>query len=135
MVPGVRYHVKNHPITGWTYEETKLANVRLTVNLLARVLIAKIENEALLVKILRGTPVVQDDPAWTCRSWVADALARMKAAGNRAVGTARLDWPTINAFARRYVAEKKAAGRYAGDVDMTLPRPTWDLLEEREIVT
>ncbi len=96
-------------------------------------LVAKIENEALLVKILRGTPVVQDDPAWTCRSWLADALTRMQAAGNKAVGTARLDWPTINAFARRYVAEKKAAGRYAEGADMALPRPTWDLLEEREI--
>ncbi len=97
-------------------------------------LIAKIENEALLVKILRETPVVQDDPAWTCRSWVADALARMQAARNKAVGTARLDWPTINALGRWYVAEKKAAGRYDRGADMALPRPTWDLLEEREIV-
>ncbi len=134
VVPGVRYHAKNHPITGWILEEAELSNVRNTINLLARVLIAKIENEALLVKILRETPVVRDDPEWTCRSWIVDALSRIQAAGNKAVGTARLDWPTIEEFARRYVAEKKAAGRYAGDGDMTLPRPTWNLLEEREIV-
>jgi hypothetical protein len=68
-----------------------LLNVQSTVNLLARILIAKIENEERLVEILRSVPVVQDDPNWRCRTWLANALAAIKTDG-KAVGTAQLDW-------------------------------------------
>ncbi|GAB1311873.1 hypothetical protein MFIFM68171_02083 [Madurella fahalii] len=30
QVPGMRYHVKNHPIQGWVYEEVPLANAQST---------------------------------------------------------------------------------------------------------
>jgi hypothetical protein len=33
------------------------------------------------------------------------------------------------------VAGKRASGRYEAGVDLRLPKPTWDLLEEREIVS
>lgn len=39
------YHVKNTAVGGWRYEAVALANVRSTVNLLARILIAKVEDE------------------------------------------------------------------------------------------
>jgi hypothetical protein len=98
-VPGTRYHVKNHPISGWVYEEVPLTNVRSTVNLLVRVLIAKIKDEDRLVEILRGTPVMQDDPDWRCRTWLADALQRIQQDG-KAMGTAKLDWARIETVAR-----------------------------------
>jgi len=45
-----------------------------------------------------------------------------------------LAWDKIEALARDYVAKKTAAGRYKGVSDMTLPRPTWNLLEGKEDV-
>lgn len=56
------------------------------------------------------------------------------AKGDKAVGTAQLDWDQIEALARNYVAKKTAAGRYASATDLGEPKPTWDILEEREIV-
>lgn len=132
-VPGMRYHVKNHPIHGWVYEEVALTNVRSTTTLLARVLIAKVEDEKRLVEIFRNTPVVQDNPNWRCRTWVAHALSRIMKDGN-AVGTAQLDWGKIEALAREYVAEKTAAGRYLEVTTITQPKPTWDMLERKEVV-
>jgi len=119
----------------WIYEEVPLPNVRSTVNLLARVLVAKIKNEDRLVAILRGTPVVQDDPSWNCRTWLADALRRIREDGKKAVGTSLLYWDRIEQVARVYVAEKTAGGRYDQGMDMTLPKPTWDLLEGKELVS
>ena len=51
-MPGARYHVKNAPLGGWVYEEIPLENVRATNSLLARILIAKIEDEERLIDIL-----------------------------------------------------------------------------------
>jgi len=133
IVPGTRYHVKNRPMEGWCYEEVSLVNVQSTNSLLARITIAKVEDEAQLVKILRSTPVVQNDPNWRCRSWVVDVLDRLAADG-KAVGTAQLDWSRVEALAREYVAQKTAAGRYNTAEDMLLPKPTWDMLESKEMV-
>lgn len=105
-----------------------------TNNLLARILIAKIQDEAQLAEIFRTTPVVQNDPNWRCRTWVADALSRMAKDG-KAVGTAKLGWGEIEALARDYVGKKTAAGRYTNATDMGSPKPTWDMLEGREVVS
>ena len=110
-----------------------LANVRSTVNLLVRVLIAKVEDERRLVEIFRNIPVVQNDPEWRCRTWLANALDAIKADG-KAVGTSELDWSKIEKVAREYVATKVASGRYERGVDLKLPKPTWDMLAEKEIV-
>lgn len=132
-VPGMRYHVKNHPVQGWVYEENSLEDVQTTNNLLARIVVAKVEDERRVVEIFRMTPVVQNDPNWRCRTWVADALSRMAKDG-KAVGTAQLVWSEIELLARKYVAKKAAAGRYVTAKDMTSPRPTWDMLDGREVV-
>lgn len=132
-VPGTRYHVKNRALVGWAYEEVPLANVQSTVSLLARIVVAKIENEARLIEILRSTPVIQNDSNWRCRSWVADVLNRLGADG-KVVGTAQLDWHKIEALAREYVGQKTAADRYDSVDDILLPKPTWDMLEGKETV-
>lgn len=129
----MRYHVTNDPIQGWTYSEVSLANVQSTNNLLARILIAKVEDENRLIDIFRSTAVVQGDPNWRCRTWVADVLSRIAKDGT-AVGTAELGWNRIEAVARDYVAKKTAAGRYLNAADMVLPKPTWDMLEGKETV-
>ncbi|KAL2192441.1 hypothetical protein P885DRAFT_47641, partial [Corynascus similis CBS 632.67] len=134
-VPGTRYHVKNHPVSGWVYEEAPLGNVQSTGNLLARVLIAKVVDEARLAGILRGVPVVQADPSWRCRTWLASALAAIRADGpGRAVGTAELDWNRIERVAREYVARKTGSGRYTIEQDAQQPKPTWDMLQRKETI-
>ncbi|KAL9567436.1 hypothetical protein ACKAV7_008386 [Fusarium commune] len=96
-VSGMRYHVKNHPIRSWIYEEIPLSNVRSTNNLLARIVIAKIEDEDRLVEIIRNTPVVQNDPNWRCRTWVAQALSRIAQDG-MATGTAEQGCAPLNSI-------------------------------------
>lgn len=116
---------------GWKYEEVELDNVRNTNSLLARVLIAKVEDLQRLITILRSVPVVQDDPNWRCRTWIATALSVLKRDG-RAVGTSQLNCETIEATARQYVAQNAPAGRYQRVEDLLKPKPTWDMLENKE---
>lgn len=42
----------------------------------------------------------------------------------KCVGTAELDWQKIEAFARRYVRDKTASGRYQSVADISKPKPT-----------
>ncbi|KAL4810738.1 hypothetical protein BDV18DRAFT_155350 [Aspergillus unguis] len=133
-VPGMRYHVKNTPTKGWEYQEVELPDVRTTTTLLARLLIAKIEDEERLVRIIRSIPVLQNDPNWRCRTWLANALEAIARDG-KAVGTSLLDWTKIEPTARRYVADKNSAGRYQSAEKLAGPRPTWDMILDKEIVS
>lgn len=125
--------MKNHPITGWTYEEKIVNDVRSTNTLLARIVIAKVQNERRLIELLRNLSVVNGDPDWRCRTWVGQALAGIAKDGE-CVGSSQLDWETIEAVSRQYVAQKTAAGRYTKAEDMLKPKPTYDLLEGKETV-
>ena len=71
-------------------------DVRSAVNLLARILIAKVEDTDRLISILDHLPIIQDDPKWRCRSWIASALEAVAKDG-KAVGTSELDWTKIEA--------------------------------------
>ncbi|KHO00644.1 uncharacterized protein MAM_01422 [Metarhizium album ARSEF 1941] len=134
QTPGLRCHVKNHPVAGWVYEEVELPNLKSTNNLLARLVVAKVEDEKHLLKTLRETAVIQDDFNFRCRTWMADALYRISKAEPRVVGTSELDWSRIEQNARRYVENKVAAGRYLEAERMLEPKPTWDMMEQREII-
>lgn len=122
----MRYHVKNHPLHSWVFEECQVTNVKSTINLLARILIAKVEDEERLTAIFRNTPVVKDDPNWRCRTWVQAVLASIKRDG-KAVGTCNLSWAEIEPLGREYVAKKAERGRYgvSQSGNMNLPKPTW----------
>jgi len=115
------------------YESVNLNDVRSTNTLLARFVIAKVDNEQRLIQLLQNLPVVNGDPTWRCRTWIAQALVEIAKDG-QCVGSSQLDWKTIEAFARQYVADKTAAGRYANAQDLLLPKPTYDLLEGKETV-
>lgn len=125
--------MKNHPLTGWTYEENSVRDVRLTNNLLARIVIAKVENEQRLLELLRNVPVVNGDPNWRCRTWVAQALTEI-AKDEKCVGSSQLNWETIEAFSRQYVGQKTASGRYTKLEDVLKPKPTYDLINGKESV-
>nr|POE49203.1 hypothetical protein CFP56_32353 [Quercus suber] len=129
----MRYHVRNTPGGGWQYEETPLRSVQSTMNLLARITIAKIDNEDRLIRILRNLPVIQNDPDWRCRTWVASALDAMARDG-KAVGTSELDWKNIETFAREYVSRKHAGGRYGSGIDMLAAKPTYDMMTHQETI-
>lgn len=131
-VPGRRYHVKNDPNSHWEYEEMEVPDVQNATNLLARVLIAKVKDHDRLEAIFRGVPVVQNERAWRCHTWIEDALRGIADDGG-AVGTAVLDWQTIEATGREYVAGKISEGRYRSGADVAT-KPTWDMLENRELV-
>jgi len=98
-----------------------------------RILIAKIEDEQRLVALLRGVPTIQGDSNWRCRTWIASALDKIAKDGG-CVGTAELDWQKIEPFARQYVRDKTASGRYLTAADLMRPKPTWDMLENKETV-
>ncbi|KAF2765593.1 hypothetical protein EJ03DRAFT_345601 [Teratosphaeria nubilosa] len=119
---------------GWKYEEVGLKNVRSTITLLTRILIAKVEYERRLVEIMRSQPVIQDDPNWRCRTWIASVLKELARDG-KAVGTSQLDWETVEATARQCVASKTADGRYQRYEDLLKRKPTWDMLEIKETMT
>ncbi|KAF2846103.1 hypothetical protein T440DRAFT_542719 [Plenodomus tracheiphilus IPT5] len=98
-------------------------NVRTTNSLLARILIAKIEDEQRLIALLRGLPVVKNDSNCRCRTWIANVLAEIAKDG-KCVGTAELGWAKIEAFARQYVRDKTASGLYQSMADLMKPKPT-----------
>jgi hypothetical protein len=110
-----------------------LQNVQNTNTLLVRVMIGKVEDLARLITILRSIPVIQNDPGWRCRTWCANALAAIAADG-KAVGTSVLDWLRVEQAARWYAGQKTAEGRFATLALLLRPKPTWDLLENKEIM-
>jgi hypothetical protein len=110
-----------------------VANIQVTVQLLARILIGKVEDLDRLDTILESVPVIQGDPNWRCKSWIVSAVEAIAKDG-KAVGTSILDWAKIEELGRRYVTEKTAAGRYNERSLLEGPRPTWGMLENKETV-
>ncbi|KAL1877372.1 hypothetical protein VTK73DRAFT_8667 [Phialemonium thermophilum] len=130
-VPGMQLRIRKVAQL-WVLEELVVDDVRNTGSLAVRVLIAKIRDKSRLVQLIKDVHRVQDDDTWNTRSWIADVLNAMATTGG-VVGRSVLNWPLVDARARQYVADKIAAGRYAGPQDPTAPRPTWDLIDDKEI--
>ncbi|KIL66751.1 hypothetical protein M378DRAFT_23125 [Amanita muscaria Koide BX008] len=83
--PGVAVTAGQKP--GWRYE-SKPANVLKSHTITARVLVAKlpgsesVEAQAQRIdSIIRSVPLVQNNDSWTCRTWVKQALEKLKASG------------------------------------------------------
>lgn len=53
----------------------------------------------------------------------------------KAVGSAQLDWQTVETVSRYYVGKKAAEGRYQNAAELAKPRPTFDLLNNEEIAS
>ncbi|KAF2253519.1 hypothetical protein BU26DRAFT_224458 [Trematosphaeria pertusa] len=81
--------------------------------LLARVMIGKVANGAQMAATIAAVPIVQDDPAWTCRIWVRDAIAALEADG-KSLGTRVTGWQRIGQTSNTYVAQKRQQRRYDG---------------------
>jgi len=81
--PGVPIGPNGKP--GWRYEDKKVNPLR-SGNLVARILVAKLPTTKLLVEqaqdidaIVQGVQIIQNDENWTCRVWVEEALAALRA--------------------------------------------------------
>ncbi|KAF2473575.1 uncharacterized protein BDR25DRAFT_311806 [Lindgomyces ingoldianus] len=102
--------------------------------LLARVRIGKAVDGAQLAETLAEVPLVQDNPAWTCRIWVRDAIAALEA-DRKSLGTRVTDWQRIEQTSNIYIAQKRQQRRYDGSGTWRASTvPTYDLLEEKEVI-
>lgn len=61
---------------GGKYEELEIP-ISPTRMILVHVMVAKVIKWERMLQILRAVPTVQNDPNWTCRIWVRDALANL----------------------------------------------------------
>ncbi|KAI4236383.1 MAG: hypothetical protein LQ352_008014, partial [Teloschistes flavicans] len=130
----VRFHATNRGRADWIFEEKNVDELGSAL-LLAKAVVAKVINIGRLKSVLRGIPVVQDDPLFNCSVWVHQALYTVQADG-KAVGMSQLDWPTVRDAANSYVQGKKRVHRYDGRAPLgqtDLPESaTFDLLEGRK---
>jgi len=117
----------------WVYEEIS-CTLEATNMLLVRVLIGKVEQRDRLESLMGSVPVVQDNAAWNCVSWVKEALRKLQADG-RAIGTSQLDWKAVRDAAINYVERKKEQHRFDGNGNFNLKKAaTFDLLAGVEVV-
>lgn len=133
-VSGMQYRIIDDHNGTWTFQEKKVANVKWDRFLRVRITIAKIEDEARLVEILRSVQVVQRDPRWSSLTWAAACVKAIEADG-KAVGTSVLDWDQIEHAAREYVRGKELAGYYHDPPNVYQARPTLDLMEGKETLS
>ncbi|KAK2609851.1 hypothetical protein N8I77_003328 [Diaporthe amygdali] len=142
VVRGQRHHVKNQMLGGWSYASNQVRDVRVTVQLLARVTIAKIEDESRLIEIIQNVPVDPGDwhgrdngsePEWGCRIWLLAALRSIRD-DPCVLGTnvfSDIDGPEgILETAKGFVEGKIASGRY--DSHAMEPKPLLDLMTGKE---
>lgn len=136
---GYRYHVRQRLDPArpgrliWAYESLEIPLAQTSM-LLGRIMIAKITDKAQIRSTLAAVRAIQDDPSWTCRIWVKDAITALEADG-KSLGTRITKWTTIEQNANNYIRQKRQQRRYDGSgswVSGTVP--TFDLLENREIV-
>jgi hypothetical protein len=133
---GTRYHaketLKSQGQSEWAFEERdcRLAPSNM---LLIRVMVAKIEDKARLVGILRSIPVRQGKQGWNCVSWVQEALQRLRA-DPKALGSSVTDWQTVRDGAMIYCQGKKDKHRFDGRGNFDMRKvATYDLMQRREL--
>ncbi|KAK4197067.1 hypothetical protein QBC40DRAFT_334422, partial [Triangularia verruculosa] len=133
---GKRYHAKEPRPGMWEYSEQNTGTAS-TLMILVRIRVAKIKSMARLEQVLRGVPIRAGQPGWNCVEWVREALSALARDG-KALGSSRIDWQTVRNKAMQYVQQKAAQHRFDGRArpGQFNPRvvPTFDLLEEREVI-
>ncbi|KUI67191.1 hypothetical protein VM1G_11455 [Cytospora mali] len=139
---GQRHHVKNQMVGGWTFVSNRLVDVRVTVQLLARIAIAKIENEERVIEAIQKVPVdpvewegqsCGREPRWTCRVWLLAALKMIKNDG-KTLGTNVLDdIEGVIEATKAFVAKQMANRRY--DSFAMEPKPVLDMMTGEERYT
>jgi len=109
-----------------------------TAAIMARILVARIEDTSRLVSVLERVPVRSSEEKWNCVLWVEEELA-MASADGKALGKSRkTEWTTVRDAAMKYIGEKEAAHRYNGKAPKGSYDPmkvaTFDLLTGIETI-
>jgi hypothetical protein len=114
------------------YEEQDM-DLSLAQMIHVKIAVAKVISIARLQKILRDLPLHDDDPSYTCFSWVKCAFQKLIADRKALKGyVSGSDWPDIEARTRRYVQQKREQRRTLDLAGTTRPIPTWNFWENRE---
>lgn len=138
----VRFHAKqtmmrpdpdSPPESVWVYEETPLAQCTNQM-LLARIVVGKIKDRQRLQGIFGKVPLRPDTEGWNCIGWAKEAF-ETAVTDEKALGTRVSDWSSVMNLAMKYVGDKRAKRRFDGRGGYDVKRlPTWDMLQERELV-
>ncbi|KAG6848118.1 hypothetical protein H0H93_003234 [Arthromyces matolae] len=117
--------------TNWEFE-SRAVGMEATATILVRVLIAKINDMNRTIAILESIPIRGEQDGWNCVGWVKEAMETLQK-DEKALGTARTDWPTVRQTALSYVNKKISEHRFdgkatPGQFDMSKVA-TFDLLE------
>lgn len=103
--------------------------------ILVRVLVAKVIDKKKLQGILRGIPVRPEQPGWTCKSWVKEAVESLQ--DGQAISRS-LDWDRLSEIALWYVEQKAYEHRFDGQAEPgyfdETQVATWSTLNGSELV-
>ncbi|KAK3352902.1 hypothetical protein B0T25DRAFT_543081 [Lasiosphaeria hispida] len=110
-------------------------------NLLARVLIAKIEDmDRFDAYALKMKPETKPKSVSGCtdnsREWVSRALEEIEKAGNMLSKSSELPaWSQIEGETKKFIRKKKQVGRYDRLADMvqSRPKPAYDMINGWEV--
>src|SRR5271156_1934665 len=130
---GIRDHVRHYRGTPKMFYEEQDMDLSLAQMIHVKIAVAKVISVTQLQKNLRNVPLHDDDPTWTCLSWVKCAFQELVA--NRKVLKGYVsgnDWPEIEARTRRYVHEKREQRRILDHAGTLHTIPTWNFWENRE---
>jgi hypothetical protein len=124
--------VKEDTVTiSWVYEVVNV-NPNHDNRILVRVLLGEV-NRSDAAENFADVPVIQDNPNFTCVTWVRQALLRLNQARAGGKGII-LDWGGIQKTALTFVGMKKQQGRFEtgwkGDSSRI---PTFNMISGKEI--
>lgn len=116
----------------WFHYAIAMDDVRCSDTLLARILVGKIKRRNRLDQIINAMTPLENQPHHAAEAWM-NAVLHALTMDRGVMGRSYLMWVQISAKAMEYVDEKTKSGRYEDLENQTHPRPTWDMLQDREI--
>jgi hypothetical protein len=132
-VNATRYHARNVIQEGneiWEHERKEMSQGPNRT--LIAIYIADIPRADVIkiAEILDNVPVVQNNPIWTCRSWVKDAIVAVSKQG-----AVTIDVEDVERTALWYVQKKISEGRFTAERYSwgTSEIPTWNWQKKKEI--
>ena len=130
---GTRYHVRHERESPKMFYDEEDMDLSLAQMVHVRIAVAKVISMAQLQKALRDLPLHEDDPTWTCLSWVRAAFQKLVADRKALKGyVSENDWPDIEARTRHYVQQKREQRRAQDLAGAVSTIPTWNFWENRE---
>ena len=116
---------------GHFYEEQDLSSSPVAQRGLIRITVCKVIDDERLQTLLRDLPVREEDPTFTCLTWVREAFCKLHEDGKAVKSYLRAeDWNSVETCARTYCKRKRDLGRFHDGnvaVDNNGAPPMWDV--------